>query len=72
MFKFKKSAKTESKIEKFANGAKLNTQELNKVIGGAINYNAGKSNTGSGSLGNGGTGTGTGSNLSGTGSGNNN
>jgi len=47
---FKKSKKSveKSKIEKFASkNVKLDEKELKKVVGGSINYNASKSNTGS-------------------------
>ncbi len=39
----KKSKKTASKISKFETGSEI---KLNKVLGGSINYNSSKSNTG--------------------------
>ena len=47
MFKKSKKAAEKSKIEKFSNTTgKLNEKELKKVAGGAVNYNASKSNSG--------------------------
>ena len=47
---FKKAKKTvapESKIGKLSSKVKtLDTKEVKKVVGGSINYNASKSNTG--------------------------
>lgn len=49
---FKKSEK-KSKIQNFAaNVEKLDAKELKQVVGGSINYNASKSNTGNSTAGN--------------------
>jgi len=46
MFKKLKKSAEKSKIEKFASkNVKLDEKELKKVVGGAVNYNASKSNT---------------------------
>ena len=47
MFKKAKKTAEKSKIEKFSNkAAKLNEKSLKKVVGGSINYNSSKSNSG--------------------------
>lgn len=47
MFKKPKKTETKSKIKNFsAKVEKLNSKELKKVTGGAVNYNAAHSNSG--------------------------
>jgi len=63
---FKKSKKAEgSAISKLTKTGKLKTADLKKVVGGSVNYNSSKSNTGNNTAPNngGGLGSGTGSNT---------